>query len=138
MEWIPEDRIRSAGSVTGPVICTGTSKQDCTGPETDAMTKKEARQYFRSKRAEISAAQMEKWKDLMLIHFQQVELPFLSTVHSFLPIEEKKEPDPKLKKEFEELEKLEEELKNLKKQITSELDAEISEEWWKNCFGTPC
>ena len=57
------------------------------------MTKKEARQYFRSKRADISVAQMEKWKDLMLIHFQHAELPFLSTVHTFLPIEEKKEPD---------------------------------------------
>lgn len=58
------------------------------------MTKKEARQYFRGKRAEISAAQMEKWKDLMLIRFQQAELPFLNTVHYFLPIEGKKEPDP--------------------------------------------
>jgi 5-formyltetrahydrofolate cyclo-ligase len=58
------------------------------------MTKKEARQYFRGKRVEISAAQMEKWKDLMLIRFQQAELPFLNAVHHFLPIEEKKEPDP--------------------------------------------
>ena len=58
------------------------------------MTKKEARQFFKDKRAGISAVQMEKWKDLMLIHFQQAKLPFLSTVHSFLPIEEKKEPDP--------------------------------------------
>lgn len=58
------------------------------------MTKKEARQYFRDKRAAISANQMEKWKDLLLIHFQQANLPFLHTVHSYLPIEGKKEPDP--------------------------------------------
>ncbi|TAH05362.1 MAG: hypothetical protein EAZ17_01110 [Sphingobacteriales bacterium] len=58
------------------------------------MTKKEARQYFRGKRAEISAAQMEKWKDLMLIRFQHAELPFLNTVHHFLPIEEKKNQIP--------------------------------------------
>ena len=58
------------------------------------MTKKEARQFFRRKRAEISAAQMEKWKDLLLIRFQQAELPFLQTLHGYLPIEEKKEPDP--------------------------------------------
>jgi 5-formyltetrahydrofolate cyclo-ligase len=94
MEWIPQDRLHSPGRSTGPVICQGTSKAHCTSPETDAMTKKEARQFFRGKRAEISAAQMEKWKDLMLIRFQQAELPFLHTVHHFLPIEEKKEPDP--------------------------------------------
>ncbi|MFN5648117.1 MAG: 5-formyltetrahydrofolate cyclo-ligase [Sphingobacteriales bacterium] len=59
------------------------------------MTKKEARQYFRGKRAEISTAQMAKWKDLILIQFQKAELPFLNSVHHFLSIEEKKEPDPK-------------------------------------------
>ena len=54
------------------------------------MTKKEARQYFRGKRAEINTAQMAKWKDLILIQFQKAELPFLNSVHHFLSIEEKK------------------------------------------------
>lgn len=58
------------------------------------MTKKEARKYFRVKRTDLSAVQIEKWEDLLLIRFQQAELPFLNRVHAYLPIDGKKEPDP--------------------------------------------
>lgn len=55
------------------------------------MLKKEARQLFRQKREELTATQQLKFDDLLLIQFQTIELPFLSTVLSFHPIEEKKE-----------------------------------------------
>ncbi len=58
------------------------------------MLKKEIRKTLRQKRGEITATQQLKWDDLILIHFQTIELPFLSTVLSFNPIEEKKEINP--------------------------------------------
>src|SRR4030095_4715756 len=58
------------------------------------MTKKEARKIFREKREMITIPELEKLQDLVLIKFQQLHLPFLYYVHSYLPIDEKKEVNP--------------------------------------------
>lgn len=55
------------------------------------MLKKDARKEFRQKRQELTFSQKEKYDDLLLIQFQKLALPFLSTVLSFYPIEENKE-----------------------------------------------
>lgn len=57
------------------------------------MLKKEARKIFKEKRKVISAGDKMKWDDLLLIQFQKLSLPFLSTVLSFYPMEETNEPD---------------------------------------------
>jgi 5-formyltetrahydrofolate cyclo-ligase len=55
------------------------------------MLKSEARKYFREKRRSISFSDKMRNDDLVLIHFQTLELPFLSSVLSFYPIEENNE-----------------------------------------------
>lgn len=55
------------------------------------MLKKEARKIYKEKRKALTAAQRMKMDDLLLIQFQQLKLPFLSSVLSFYPIEEHKE-----------------------------------------------
>src|SRR5688500_741372 len=52
------------------------------------MVKKEARKLFKQKKEEITATQRLKWDDLLLIQFQTVDWPHLTTVMSFYPIEE--------------------------------------------------
>ena len=51
------------------------------------MLKKEARRLFHDKRATITPSQRLKWDDLLLIQFQTLQLPFLSSVLSFYPLE---------------------------------------------------
>lgn len=58
------------------------------------MTKQEARTYYRKQRSILTESQTEKLKDLILIQFQQLHLPFVNLVHCFLPIHGKNEPDP--------------------------------------------
>lgn len=55
------------------------------------MQKKEARQYFRQKRNELSATEKMKLDDLLLIQFQKIDFPFFSLVLSYYPIDEKGE-----------------------------------------------
>lgn len=55
------------------------------------MYKKEARRMYNKKRLAITPQEKIKWDDLLLIQFQKVELPFLSTLLSFYPLEEKNE-----------------------------------------------
>lgn len=55
------------------------------------MLKKDARMEFRQKRQTLTFPQKEKYDDLLLIQFQKLALPYLSTVLSFYPIEENKE-----------------------------------------------
>ena len=55
------------------------------------MLKKEARRIYNKKRTEISYADKLKWDDLILINFQTIEMPFLQTVFSFYPMEERNE-----------------------------------------------
>jgi 5-formyltetrahydrofolate cyclo-ligase len=57
------------------------------------MLKKEARKIFRQKRAAVASNEKMKLDDLLLIEFQKLPLPFLSTVFSFYPVEENNEPD---------------------------------------------
>jgi 5-formyltetrahydrofolate cyclo-ligase len=64
------------------------------------MTKKEARKIYKAKRDEVTAAQKTRWDDLVLIQFQTLELPFLSTVLSFYSIEENNEVDSFLLTDF--------------------------------------
>ncbi len=55
------------------------------------MFKKEARKLYRKKRDLLSVTDRLKFDDLILIQLQTVDLPFLSSVLSFYPIEEKAE-----------------------------------------------
>lgn len=55
------------------------------------MLKREGRKLFREKRAALSDLQRMKWDDLLLIQFQQLQLPALTYVLSFYPMEQHKE-----------------------------------------------
>ena len=55
------------------------------------MLKKEARVFFKNKRDNLSTSERLKSDDLLLIQFQKLDLPFLSLVLSFYPIESQKE-----------------------------------------------
>lgn len=57
------------------------------------MLKIEARKIYKQKRKEISLIQKEKWDDLLLIHFQKLNLPFITTVFSYIAIVAQKEID---------------------------------------------
>ncbi len=55
------------------------------------MFKKEARKIYRQQRDSLSASDKMKYDDLILIQFQTVDIPFLTSVLSFYPIEGKAE-----------------------------------------------
>lgn len=55
------------------------------------MLKKQARKYYNKQRQEVTYTQRLKWDDLILINFQSIEIPFLETVFSFYPMEERSE-----------------------------------------------
>ncbi len=57
------------------------------------MRKTEARIRFHAERARITSAQASKWDDLLLISFQQADLPFVTAVLSFYPADSKAEVD---------------------------------------------
>jgi 5-formyltetrahydrofolate cyclo-ligase len=58
------------------------------------MTKVQARQIHRNKRAALSVKDYNIFQDLLLIRFQELVLPYASLVHAYLPMYENKEPDP--------------------------------------------
>jgi 5-formyltetrahydrofolate cyclo-ligase len=58
------------------------------------MNKKDARSYYREKRAQLDQHARQKLQDLILIRFQHLHFPFVECAHSYLPIEGKNEPDP--------------------------------------------
>jgi 5-formyltetrahydrofolate cyclo-ligase len=60
------------------------------------MRKTEARELYKQKRKELSAAQRSKLDDLMLIQLQQIELPDVHHLLSYWPIEENNEPNTHL------------------------------------------
>ena len=64
------------------------------------MLKKQARDIYREKRLALSIAESTKLDDLILIHFQSADLPFLNTLLSYWPIEENNEPNTHLATEF--------------------------------------
>jgi 5-formyltetrahydrofolate cyclo-ligase len=49
------------------------------------VTKKELRIKYRTLRKEITDVQFEKWSDLLLVNFQQVSLPYVSSLLSYIP-----------------------------------------------------
>jgi 5-formyltetrahydrofolate cyclo-ligase len=55
------------------------------------MTKKEARKLYRQKRDDVTPQQKMKWDDLLLIRFQELDLPQIDCVMSFYPMEDRNE-----------------------------------------------
>lgn len=64
------------------------------------MTKQEARKVFKQNRAQLSRKDIVKMNDLLLIQFQRLTLPFLKIIHSYIPLQDQKEPDPLLMIDF--------------------------------------
>lgn len=58
------------------------------------MTKLELRKKLSEQRMAIGPVQMEKFQDMILIHFQHLSLPYLQYLHSYQAIEGRHEPDP--------------------------------------------
>lgn len=56
------------------------------------MTKKELRKIFTEKRKNLSETEQLKMDDLLLIRFQELELPFIHTLFTFSPMATFKEP----------------------------------------------
>lgn len=57
------------------------------------MTKKELRNIYKQKRVKLGEAETEKMQDLIMIQFQQLPLPFLQYLHTYLPMDIQKEVD---------------------------------------------
>ncbi len=57
------------------------------------MTKAALRKIYKEKRSHLSPQEMEKFTDLILIHFQQIKLPFLSCIHTYIASEKLGEAD---------------------------------------------
>ena len=57
------------------------------------MTKQELRKIYKEKRQSLSIHDIEKFNDLILIHFQKSDLPFLNCVHTYLASLKQAEPD---------------------------------------------
>ncbi len=60
------------------------------------MNKNELRKLFRKKRNALTAAEQAKLNDLLLIQFQKANLPFITTLLSYWPTDENKEPNTHL------------------------------------------
>ncbi len=56
------------------------------------MTKQALRQLYKQKRLELDEHTMLKWNDLLLIQFQQLAIPPISTLLSYWPMVHQKEP----------------------------------------------
>ncbi|MEO8961282.1 MAG: 5-formyltetrahydrofolate cyclo-ligase, partial [Ginsengibacter sp.] len=48
------------------------------------MTKKQFRILYKEKRKELSISSIEKFNDLILIHFQKIELPAITCLHTYV------------------------------------------------------
>lgn len=57
------------------------------------MTKKEARSLYRQKRMELTEKQRVSMNDLLLIRFQELSLPPLQTIHTYLSVAAQNEID---------------------------------------------
>ncbi|WEK19305.1 MAG: 5-formyltetrahydrofolate cyclo-ligase [Candidatus Pedobacter colombiensis] len=57
------------------------------------MTKAEIRKVAAVQRKWLSEAQIEDYSERLLVQFSSLDLSAVSTIHLFLPITEKKEPD---------------------------------------------
>ena len=57
------------------------------------MTKAALRKVYKEKRLQLSHQQIEKFTDLLLINFQQLQLPFLACIHTYMASEKLREAD---------------------------------------------
>ena len=57
------------------------------------MTKAALRKVYKEKRLQLSHQEIEKFTDLLLINFQQLQLPFLSCIHTYITSEKLGEVD---------------------------------------------
>lgn len=57
-------------------------------------TKTELRKQLLNARMSVSPVQIEKNQDLLLIQLQQIPLPFVQYIHTYIPVLERNEPDP--------------------------------------------
>jgi 5-formyltetrahydrofolate cyclo-ligase len=55
------------------------------------MTKQEARTLYKQKRAALTTAERNRFDDLILIHFQQIPLPPVFYVHTYLAMKHQQE-----------------------------------------------
>lgn len=60
------------------------------------MNKADIRNVYKEKRKQLTAQQIEKYNDLILINFQKIALPFISCVHLYLPSKNLVEADTEL------------------------------------------
>ena len=60
------------------------------------MTKAEARKSYMEKRLALSVVERAKLDDLLLIQLQKIELPFVTFLLSYWPIEQNREPNTHL------------------------------------------
>lgn len=58
------------------------------------MTKSEARRFYSQKREQLDIREVNVFQDLMLIQFQQLDLPYLNLVHSYIKHPLRQEPNP--------------------------------------------
>ena len=57
------------------------------------MKKATLRKIYKEKRSLLSPQEIEKFTDLILINFQQIQLPFLSCIHTYIASEKLGEAD---------------------------------------------
>ncbi len=57
------------------------------------MTKSELRKIYKEKRKQLSDKEVEKFTDCILINFQKIKLPFVSSVHTYIASGKLGEPD---------------------------------------------
>ncbi|MFN5325813.1 MAG: 5-formyltetrahydrofolate cyclo-ligase [Bacteroidota bacterium] len=58
------------------------------------MIKSEIRKQFKEKRLALSNMDVNVYQDLLLIRFQDLHLPYIQFLHSYIPMPSSKEPDP--------------------------------------------
>ena len=58
------------------------------------MKKVEARNFFKQQRLALTNFTVNTAQDLILIRFQELQLPYLHLLHAYLPIFSNNEPDP--------------------------------------------
>ena len=58
------------------------------------MRKKELRKFSRELRMQLTEHQMEKFQNLILIRFQQLPMPYVSYVHTYIMLQSMNEVDP--------------------------------------------
>jgi 5-formyltetrahydrofolate cyclo-ligase len=58
------------------------------------MQKVEARKIFAEKRKQLLPKEINIFQDLLLIRFQELDIPYCRILHTYLPMYNRNEPDP--------------------------------------------